>query len=109
VSFRTPIEALGPIAAHQRQNGSHAALRVPWRSLRAQRVPSAGFNLSGWFSGLVSGRICPWAILLRVLAMPIRQFTRGASFDPEVITAMSTAFDDALKTFGVTDRTGPDR
>jgi hypothetical protein len=39
--------------------------------------------------------------------MPMRQFISDGSFNPEAITAMSTAFDGALKTLGVTDRTGP--
>ena len=37
--------------------------------------------------------------------MPIRNMFGNGSFSPEDVTAITTAFEDALRTLGLTDRT----
>jgi hypothetical protein len=39
--------------------------------------------------------------------MPIRAFLGDASFSPDEVIAMSTAFDNALKALKLTDRSDP--
>jgi hypothetical protein len=39
--------------------------------------------------------------------MPIRQFLRSQSFDPEAIEVMSKAYQDACRTLGLADRGDP--
>jgi hypothetical protein len=39
--------------------------------------------------------------------MPLSQFIGGEAFDPETVIAMTTAFDEALKEFNVTDQDAP--
>jgi hypothetical protein len=40
-------------------------------------------------------------------AMPIYRLIKEAVFDPEHITAMTTAFEDALRNLGLVDRSDP--
>jgi hypothetical protein len=39
--------------------------------------------------------------------MPITPFLAGQAFDPEVVRAMSVAFDNACRTLGLDKRTDP--
>ena len=39
--------------------------------------------------------------------MPISRLTKGGVFDPEHITAMTTAFEDVLRAVGLIDRSDP--
>jgi hypothetical protein len=39
--------------------------------------------------------------------MPITPFLTGQAFDPDVVRAMSDAFDEACRTLGLTVRTDP--